>query len=993
MSSSRLGSVALLFCFLTTAAWAQIGTATLKGQVTDPSGAVIPGATVTATGPGGKVKVATTNQQGAYTVNALPPGQYTVRVLAKGFAVFESKVDLATSATQTLNAALVVSVDTQEVTVSDQLHVDVDPSNNASQLVLKGTDLDVLSDNPDDLQSDLQALAGPSVGPNGGQIYIDGFTGGRLPPKESIREIRINQNPFSAEYDRLGYGRIEIFTKPGSDRFRGTAFFNFGDDIFNSRNPFAATKAPYQQRYWGGNVSGPISKKSSFFIDFDRRSIDDNATVSAFYLDSNLNPAPLSETVLTPNVRTTVSPRMDYQLNASNTLVLRYTYTDSNAKNQGVGTFTLPSRAYNTDTVEQSVQATETWVLSPRAINETRMQYIHTGNNQVGNQSMPAITVPEAFATGGSSVGINYTHTNTYELNNSTSITFATHNLKFGGRLRGNAIDDRDMTNYNGTFTFTSLTSYQTTLLLQQQGLSPAQIRAAGGGASQFSIERGNPIASFNQFDLGFFAQDDWRLRPNFTLSLGLRYETQNIISDRKDFAPRIGIAWGLGGGKTRTPKTVLRIGSGIFYDRFSQTLTLNSLHVNGIAQQQYIVYQPDFFPNVPSLDLLAGNQRQSAIWRIDQKLRAPYVIQGAVGIDRQLPRNTTLSVTYAFSHGLRQLRARDINAPVTGTFIQGVAGSGVRPLGNIGDIYEYEAGGLFNQQQLITNFNTRISPKISMFGYFTVADAKSNSDGATTFPANQYDLSSEYSRAAFDSRIHTFIGGSWTAPFAVRFSPFISQSSGRPFNINLGKDVYGDGLVTTARPAFAVPGRPSVTTPWGVFDPNPLPGEVIIPRNYGDGPGQFSVNLRMSRTWGFGQTKESAAAAAAAAAGESSFGRGMGRGGPGGGGDRGGGGGGDRGGRGGGGGGPRGGRGGGGPGGMFGDSMTNKRYNLTASINARNLFNHENFGTPIGNLNSPLFGRSNSLGGGFGGGGRGGGEGGTGAGNRRIEMRLMLTF
>src|SRR5579859_5371123 len=324
MSSSRLGCVALLCCMMTTAAWAQIGTGALRGQVTDPSGALVPGASVTAKGPGGKVKVATTNQQGVYTINGLAPGQYTVRVLAKGFAPFDSKIDLATSASVTLNAALTVSVDQQEVTVTDQLHVDVDPSNNASQLVLKGTDLDVLSDNPDDLQSDLQALAGPSVGPNGGQIYIDGFTGGRLPPKESIREIRINQNPFSAEYDKLGYGRIEIFTKPGTDKFRGTAFFNFGDDIFNSRNPFAATKAPYQQRYWGGNLSGPISKKASFFIDFDRRSIDDNATVSAYTLDPNLNPAPFSETVLTPNVRTTVSPRMDYQLSPSNTLVLRY---------------------------------------------------------------------------------------------------------------------------------------------------------------------------------------------------------------------------------------------------------------------------------------------------------------------------------------------------------------------------------------------------------------------------------------------------------------------------------------------------------------------------------------------------------------------------------------------------------------------------------------------------------------------------------------------
>lgn len=975
MSSSRLGCVAFLFCMMTAAAWGQIGTGALRGQVTDPSGALVPGASVTAKGPGGKVKVATTNQQGIYTINGLAPGQYTVRVLAKGFAPFDSKIDLATSASVTLNAALTVSVDQQEVTVTDQLHVDVDPSNNASQLVLKGADLDVLSDNPDDLQSDLQALAGPSVGPNGGQIYIDGFTGGRLPPKESIREIRINQNPFSAEYDRLGYGRIEIFTKPGTDKIRGTAFFNYGNDIFNSRNPFSATKQPYEQKYWGGNISGPLSKKSSFFVDFDRRSIDDNETVSAFILDPNFNPTPFSETVLTPNRRTTVSPRLDYQLSPSNTLVLRYTWTSSNLLNQGAGLFTLPSRAYNTDMTEQTIQATETAVLSPRSINETRVQYIHLVNNQTGDQSSPGITVPQSFASGGSSIGRNYTYTNQYELNNSTSYTFAAHSLKFGGRMRGYVINDRDTNNYNGTFSFTSLTSYQTTLLGEQQGLSPAQIRAAGGGASQFSIQAGNPLASVNQFDLGFFVQDDWRVRPNFTLSLGLRYETQNIINDRKDFAPRIGIAWGLGGGKTRTPKTVLRIGSGMFYDRFSQNLTLNSLHVNGIAQQQYNVYQPDFFPIIPSIATLAGNQLQSAVWRIDGNLRAPYVIQTAVGVDRQLPHNTSLSVTYAYSRGVHQLRARDINAPLPGTFIQGVAGSGVRPYGSVGEIFQYESSGIFNQQQLITNFNTRFSNKLSMFGYITVGSAKSNTDGASSFGANQYDLSNEYSRAGFDSRLHTFVGGSWTAPLGLRFSPYISESTGRPFNITIGKDIYGDSLINTPRPAFAVAGRPAIITPWGAFDPNPLPGETIIPRNYGNGPGQFSVNLRMSRTWGFGEKKETAAAQSGRAGGDSTFGgRGMG---------------GDRGGRGGGGGGPRGGgRGGpgGGPGGIFGDSSANKRYNVTLSVNARNLFNHENFGSPVGSLNSPLFGRFNSLGG-F------GREGGAGAGNRRIEMRLMFSF
>src|SRR5436190_9221097 len=317
--SYRFSILTLVVCLAASAVWGQAGDSNLRGQIKDPSGASIPGATVTATGPGGVVKVATADEQGSYAIGGLPPGSYTVRVMAPGFGVFENPIEMRAGATQTMDAALTVTLEKQEVTVTEQSHVDVDPSNNASALVLKGADLDALSDNPDDLASDLQALAGPGAGPNGGQIYIDGFTGGRLPPKESIREIRINQNPFSAEYDRLGFGRIEVFTKPGTDKFHGQAFMNYGDDMFNSRNPFAPTKGFYEQKFFGGNFSGPLTKKSSFFIDAERRSIDDNAVINTVILDPSLNISPFSQTVVTPNVRTTVSPRIDYQLNGSNT--------------------------------------------------------------------------------------------------------------------------------------------------------------------------------------------------------------------------------------------------------------------------------------------------------------------------------------------------------------------------------------------------------------------------------------------------------------------------------------------------------------------------------------------------------------------------------------------------------------------------------------------------------------------------------------------------
>ena len=976
--SFRRSILTLVVCLATPALWGQAGAGGLKGQIKDPSGAVVPGATVTATGPNGAVKIGQTNNEGSYAISGLAPGTYTVRVMATGFAVVENSVEIRGGAAQTMDASLAVTLDKQEVTVTEQAHVDVDPSSNASALVLKGADLEALSDNPDDLQADLEALAGPGAGPNGGQIYIDGFTGGRLPPKESIREIRINQNPFSAEYDRLGFGRIEILTKPGTDKFRGQAFMNFSDESLNSRNPFAVNKAPYQQRFFGGNFSGPITKKSSFFIDAERRSIDDNAVINAVILDPSLNITPFSQAVVTPNVRTTVSPRIDYQLNESNTLVGRYTWAQTSRLNEGVGEFSLPSRAFNGDTTEHTAQLTETAVLSPHAINETRVQFIREQANQSGNNALPGIVVPQTFTSGGAQLGLNFNNQDRYEVNNTTSFTFAKHSFKFGGRLRGVKEDDRSTNNYNGTFTFDTIDQYRTTLLLLQQGASPDVIRQQGGGASQFTLTGGTPIASVSQFDLGFFVQDDWRMRPNFTLSLGLRYETQNNIHDHKDFAPRIGIAWGLGGG--RQPKTVLRAGTGIFYDRFTEDLTLQAIRQNGVTQQQFTVYNPNFFPNVPSVAGLESSLIPQAIRRIDSNLHAPYVIQSAIGIDRQLPKNIALSITYTNTRGLHNLRSRNINAPLDGTFNPAVPGSGIRPDGDLGDIYLYESSGVFNQNQLMTNINARMSRRISLFGYLVLGSAKSNTDGSGTFPANQYDLTSEYSRAGFDTRVRSVIGGSLTAPFKFQLAPFIMMSSGRPFNVTIGRDLNGDTLFTD-RPAFATAlSRTVIHTAYGDFDPNPIPGETIIPRNYGDGPAQFTVNLRLSRTFSFGERSTRASNQADP---NSTFGGGRGPEGPGGrgggGGPRGGGGGF----RGGGGGGPR----GGGGGGFFGggDSSGSGRYNLTFSVSARNLLNHTNFGTRIGTITSPLFGLSNSL--------ATGGPGGSAAGNRRIELQMRFSF
>src|SRR5436305_608619 len=357
---------------------AQQNTGGLKGHVSDEFGSVIVGATVTATDANGKTKSATTNGEGTFSLTGLAPGKYTVRASAPTFGTFENtEVDVTTRAGQ-LDVTLKVTIDQQKVTVSaDAAGVNTDPENNVSALVLRGTDLESLPEDPDDLAAALQALAGPAAGPNGGQIYIDGFTGGRLPPLASIREIRINNNPWSSEFDRPGFGRIEILTKPGSDRFRGQANFSFNNQSFNSRNPFAATRAPYMSRNFGGNLSGPISKKkASFFFDFDKRDINDEAIVNATILDPNLNIVSFSESVLQPSRRFDFSPRLDYQINSSNTLVVRYEYEHSR-NIAGAGGFSLGSRKYTAFSTQQTFRLTETSILNKRTVNETRFQFNH----------------------------------------------------------------------------------------------------------------------------------------------------------------------------------------------------------------------------------------------------------------------------------------------------------------------------------------------------------------------------------------------------------------------------------------------------------------------------------------------------------------------------------------------------------------------------------------------------------------------------------------
>jgi hypothetical protein len=257
----------------------------LRGLITDELGAAIVGANVTLTDASGVQKKTTTNSEGIYTFTGLAPGKYSISALATGFTLSESREVEISGQRQSVDLTLKVTIE-EKVTVGPEQTISTEATANANQTVISGADLDALPDDPDELAAALQALAGPSVGPNGGQIFIDGFSGANLPSKDSIREIRINQNPFAAENDQPS-GRVDIRTRPGTDKLRGGASLNFNDESLNSRNPFAISsskRAPFQFRQYNFNLNGPlIKRKASYFLEFNRIETDDNELIRGVY--------------------------------------------------------------------------------------------------------------------------------------------------------------------------------------------------------------------------------------------------------------------------------------------------------------------------------------------------------------------------------------------------------------------------------------------------------------------------------------------------------------------------------------------------------------------------------------------------------------------------------------------------------------------------------------------------------------------------------------
>ncbi len=946
-------------------------TGTLHGHIADQTGALIPGAQVIVTTDKGKqVAQTSADAAGGYSVRGLAAGSYVIQATYSGFAPFVSTpIPLAAGQVKNVDIKMAIEAAQQQVVVSDEggPQVSVEAGQNSNAIVLKGSDLDALSDDPDELQNELTALAGPSAGPNGGQIYIDGFTGGTLPPKSAIREIRINQNPFSAEFDRLGYGRIEILTKPGTDVLHGRFFVQGNDDAFNTGNPFTTVIPAYHSIQGNGTVSGALSKWASFFFSVEQRNNQDASiyTVQTADLDSTSgvyyvptingntgDVAAQTGSLFAPSTHTEVSPRIDLQLGQKNTLTLRYQFA-RNAASGSIGSTSLPTLSSSSDSTDNTVQINDSQIITERIVNETRFEYERGNSSTTPVSTAPTVSAPGFFTSGGNGAQRNTSDSDHFELQNITTMTAGAHAIKIGAWLRDNHEATSTDSGFNGSFSFATVYDYAGAL----NKLATGTACPTAPSANDFTCGSTNaPIIlnyttgpmgfNGNVFDGALYFQDDWKARSYLTVSGGLRWETQNHVADHDDWAPRVAFAYALDGHKKgAVSKTVLRGGFGMFYDRFGigSLMGLEQFNGNPLKSQTATVirnptcFDPTSLANAIAQGCGTASQVGSQFNTVDSTYHSPYTEQFGATLERQLTKTATLTLTYLHSFGVHQLVTRDANAYLPGTYADGSSTlTGVRPDPSLGIVDQYFPEAVFKQNQLIVNVRAQVSKNFNMFGFYNVTDAHSNGGGGSS-PSNSYDLDQDYGRAGFVRPQMLFLMGTYNGPWKLSFNPFLIAQAGRPFNVTVENDLTGDnffndrpGVVASSDCAASAGPQPSqyAMTPFGCLDTLPLAGETMLPINLGNSPSSVALNLRVSRAWGLGP--KTATTGGPTPGGGPPPGGGGGRGGGGGFGGYGG---------------PM----GGGRGGPFGGTNTGRKYALTFSAQALNLFNDIDYGTPSG--------------------------------------------
>ena len=813
-------------------------TGLVAGTVRDETGGVIVGAAISLAPVAGEPHTGTTDGQGRYRFERMPPGRYTLIVDAPGFLKHQSAVDLRPNGSVVRDISLDVGV-AISVDVSEPADLAIDSRKSLSALTLTRKEIDALPDDPRQFVRRLIEMAGGSTRGDVA-IYVDGFRNyRRLPPKSVIDTIRINSNPFSAEFAQQSVRRIEITTKPGSDGFHGDGTLQARSNRLNARNPLAGTKPQGQYRNFNGYLQGPVKKgRAGFLVYAGQWRQDDNANVHATILDPESRaPTPFLATVQTPAIVTSGELKLDFRI-AHNVFTAAFGRTVETHRGQGLSSgFDLPERAYDRRSTD-SVGRFSWTTLGRHSIHDVRVEVTQTVGVRAALIDAPAVMVLDAFNGGGNQNAASRSTGLTVQASDTLTVVRGRHVMKTGVQLETVDLSSVDRSGFSGTFTFGAdverdasgspvVTGSGLTIPISPLETYARTLRGLPGYApSQFVIVAGNPNVGLSQWNAGVFALDDWSISKRVSLSYGIRAEAQNNLRFRVNLAPRGALSLLL----DAKGKNALKMGAGIFNTRVDSDLTLETHKLDGSRQQQFIVPHPSFFTILPPAFEQAA-AKESTTYTKSDSLRMPMTFATTTTYERALASNIFAAAQYLFGRGFDQLRLRNTSA------------AGQPP------VFQFESSGRYVQHELMLIARGTIGARLDFQGNYRLGRRDSDTDGAYTLPGDSRDLAAEFGPSAVHRRHQLTAGMSVRLPGGIRLAPGVTLRSGRPFNITTGRDNNGDSVFTD-RPAFAKAGDPgAVSTPFGVFNPNPKPGDVVIPRNFGHEPRQVNVNLVVSKT------------------------------------------------------------------------------------------------------------------------------------------------
>jgi hypothetical protein len=749
-------------------AQAQAQTATNGGvessmlvNVLDPNGAALVSARVRLSDGHGQERALDTNSRGEALFNRLKTGKYRLQVEAAGFEPLSMKEVAVEAGVNHLQVNLEVSSIKEEVKVSQERREEAtDPHGTAFTTVLTEEQLAQLPDDPEEFSQVLREMAGP-----GAIIRVNGFSGGKLPPKSQIREIRFRLNPYAAENHVASNVAVDIYTKPGLDNWHGTFNFGFRDESLNARQAFAPRRGPEQYRRMGLTLDGPIWRnRTSLFLNLDGHRSFDSQTIVAALPEGNFN-----SLVPVPSNTLNLSARIEHTLTKYHTLRAEYQRNALRQDNLGVGNFDLPERAYGRNQTEHLFRLSDTGPLSQRTVNEFLLQARWLQVDQRSLDDSPAILVLNAFNRGGAQIN-STRHTRELEIADNFDLAFRNHSLRAGVLFESDSYSSDEQRNYAGTFTFANLDAFRRSR------------------PTTFTQRTGDPSVNFNQYQFGWYLQDDIRLRKNLSLNLGVRQEIQTQLDDRNNIAPRAGLAW----SPFADGKTTIRAGTGIFYQWFDANIYEQALRVNGQRERDIVVQNPGF-PN----PFDGGRQLTLAPSRIQQdpRLSMPYIWQASLGVERQVSKTLLLRTNYFYQRGIHQLRGRNINAPLEGLG---------RPDPSSGNVTEIESSA----NSWLHMLNLNLSPSHYQFGKrlfwvvnYSLARSISEADGPLSLPADNFNLRGERGPSQDTPRHHFFAIVNYKLLKTLQLGTTFRAGSALPYNITTGFDDNGD-TVSNDRPA-----------------------------------------------------------------------------------------------------------------------------------------------------------------------------------------------